>query len=218
MYRFSREPFGKRPSFDPVVNKLSYVVQKVQQSYWDMPRDRLRRHVLGLRPKKRGGFYTNSRGEPMTTLHAYSPTISPAPGDWAETNIITGFWRLEDTEGWTPPADFQAFLSKGEQPIYLGFGSMSWGAQRNGEIIAKALTAMGRARRDRQGLGRGQVGDAARQRVRHRPGAAFETVRDGEGGGASRRRGHDPHRALCGPAELCGAAVLRPALLGTAAL
>ena len=117
-------------------------MQKVQQTYWDLPRDRLRRY-LGLRPKKRAAFQDTPRGEPLPILHAYSGTISPAPGDWHDSNIITGFWRLEDTSGWTPPAAFQEFLSKGEAPIYLGFGSMSWGAQRNTEIIAKALKLWG---------------------------------------------------------------------------
>jgi UDP:flavonoid glycosyltransferase YjiC (YdhE family) len=142
LYRFNREPFAKSPSFDPVINKLSYAVQQVQQSYWDLPRDRLRRS-LGLKPKKKGGFYTNSRGEPLTTLHAYSGFISPAAGDWPETNIITGFWRLEDNGGWTLPPAFEEFLGKGEAPIYLGFGSMSWGAQRNTEIISRALASWG---------------------------------------------------------------------------
>ena len=143
MYRFNREPFAKSPSLDPMINKLSYVVQQAQQSYWDMPRDQLRRGLLGLKPKKRGGFYTNSRGEPLVTLHAYSPSISPAPGDWPDTNIITGFWRLEDTTGWIPSPDFEEFLGKGSQPVYLGFGSMLWGAQRNSDIITKALRAWG---------------------------------------------------------------------------
>lgn len=143
LYRFNREPFAKTPSFDPVINKLSYYMQKAQQTYWDLPRDRLRRSVLGLKSRKRGGFLTNSRGVPLPILHAYSAAISPAPGDWPETNVITGFWRLDDTSGWVPPADFEAFLAKGDMPIYLGFGSMSWGAQRNSEIITRALKLWG---------------------------------------------------------------------------
>lgn len=143
LYRFNREPFAKSPSFDPVINKLSYWMQKAQQTYWDLPRDRLRRTLLGLKPKKRGGFLTNSHGVPLPTLHAYSGTISPAPGDWPETNVITGFWQLEDRTGWALPDDFSEFLSKGEAPIYLGFGSMSWGAQRNSDIITKALKMWG---------------------------------------------------------------------------
>jgi UDP:flavonoid glycosyltransferase YjiC (YdhE family) len=142
LYRFNREPFSKSPSFDPMINKLSYAVQKVQQTYWDMPRDRLRRS-LGLKPKKKGGFYTTSRGEPLVTLHAYSAAISPAPGDWQPNNIITGHWRLEDNSGWEPSPDFRAFLDAGEPPVYLGFGSMPFGAQRNTDIIVRALKMWG---------------------------------------------------------------------------
>jgi len=142
LFRFNREPFAKSPAIDPVINKLSYAVQKVQQTYWDMPRDRLRR-TLGLKPKKKQVFATNARGEPLTTLHAYSASISPAPGDWPDSNIITGFWRLDDISGWKPSPAFQEYLSKGEAPIYLGFGSMSFGAQRNTEIISKALKMWG---------------------------------------------------------------------------
>mgnify|MGYP001544778610 CR=1 FL=1 len=141
LYRFSREPFGKSPAIDPVINKLSYAVQKMQQAYWDLPRDRLRR-TLGLKLKKKNVFPGNLRGD-IPVLHAYSASISPAPGDWADNNIITGFWRLDDASGWTPPPAVEAFLSKGEAPVYLGFGSMSFGAQRNTEIITRALKLWG---------------------------------------------------------------------------
>lgn len=143
MFRFNREPFARNPSIDPMINKLSYAVQKVQQTYWDMPRDRLRRSLFGLRTKKKGGFYTNSRGEPLTALHAYSGYISPAPGDWPETNFITGFWRLDDQSDWQPEPSFAEFLAAGDAPIFLGFGSMPWGAQRNSDVIGKALKAWG---------------------------------------------------------------------------
>ncbi len=139
--RFGREPFAR--GLDPFMNRLSYVIQAVQQGYYDFPRDRVRRSLLGLKPKKRGGFVHNSRGDRLTALHAYSALISPAPGDWAENNNITGFWRLEDTSGWEPDAEFAAFLAKGEKPIYLGFGSMPWGTARNTEIVTKALKLWG---------------------------------------------------------------------------
>jgi UDP:flavonoid glycosyltransferase YjiC (YdhE family) len=141
LYRFSREPFGKSPAIDPMINRLSYTVQKVQQAYWDMPRDRLRR-TLGLKPKKKTVFPGNLRGD-IPVLHAYSASISPAPGDWGDNNIITGFWRLDDTSKWRPSPAFEEFLSKGEAPVYLGFGSMSFGAQRNTEIITRALKMWG---------------------------------------------------------------------------
>ncbi len=137
------EPLFNRISLDPLFNRLSYVVQAAHQSYYDFPRDRMRAKLLGLRSRKRSGFSKNARGEPIPALHAYSPVISPRPGDWPESTTVTGFWRLDDTTGWEPDADFRAFLDAGEAPIYLGFGSMPWGAARNTEIITKALREWG---------------------------------------------------------------------------
>lgn len=137
------EPLFNRISLDPLFNRLSYVVQAAHQTYYDFPRDRMRAKLLGLRSRKRSGFSKNSRGEPIPALHAYSRVISPPPGDWPESTIVTGFWRLDDNTGWEPDATFRAFLDAGEAPIYLGFGSMPWGAQRNSEIITKALRQWG---------------------------------------------------------------------------
>ncbi len=137
------EPLFNRFSIDPIFNRLSYVVHAAQQTYYDLPRDRMRAKLLGLRSRKHSGFTKNSRGEHITALHAYSPILSPRPGDWPETTIVSGFWRFEDQLDWQPDPAFEAFLGAGDQPIYLGFGSMPWGAARNAEIITKALEIWG---------------------------------------------------------------------------
>ncbi len=137
------EPLFNRISLDPLFNRLSYVLQAAQQSYYDFPRDRMRAKLLGLRSGKRSGFTKNARGEWIPSLHAYSPTLSPRPGDWPESTVVTGFWRLPDITGWEPDADFRDFLSRGDAPIYLGFGSMPWGAARNAEIVTKAMELWG---------------------------------------------------------------------------
>ena len=137
------EPLFNRISLDPLFNRLSYVVQAAHQSYYDFPRDRMRAKLLGLRSRKHAGFSKNARGEPIPALHAYSPILSPRPGDWPDSTMVTGYWRLEDTTGWTPDPEFQRFLDAGEAPIYLGFGSMPWGAQRNTEIVTRALRQWG---------------------------------------------------------------------------
>jgi sterol 3beta-glucosyltransferase len=137
------DPIFNRIALDPIFNRLSYVIQAAQQSYYDFPRDRMRAKLLGLRSRKRNGFSKNAWGESIPALHAYSPIISPRPGDWPDTTVVTGFWRLDDTSGWKPDAAFQKFLDAGEAPIYLGFGSMPWGAARNTEIITKALKLWG---------------------------------------------------------------------------
>ncbi len=137
------EPLFNRLSLDPIVNRLSYVIQAAQQSYFDFPRDRMRAKLLGLRSGRRHGFARNAFGENIPALHAYSPTLSPRPGDWPETTIVTGFWRLEDQTGWKPDRAFEKFLEAGDKPIYVGFGSMPWGAARNTEIVVKALDMWG---------------------------------------------------------------------------
>ena len=40
---------------DPIVNRLSYVVLQAQQSYYDFPRDRFRRKLLGLSRRSAAG-------------------------------------------------------------------------------------------------------------------------------------------------------------------
>jgi len=153
------QPLFNRIPLDPLVNRLSYLMQSAQQTYYDFPRDRLRTQLLGLRTSRRNSFTKNARGEPITALHAYSPTLSPRPGDWPETTIVTGFWRLQDNSNWEPDAGLSEFLAAGDAPIYLGFGSMPWGAQRNTDIIAKALQMWG----GRAVIGRGWGGIKAEQ-------------------------------------------------------
>jgi sterol 3beta-glucosyltransferase len=137
------DPLFNRISLDPLFNRLSYVVQAAHQSYYDFPRDRMRSKLLGLRSRKKAGFARNSRGEAIPALHAYSPLMSPRPGDWPDSTVITGFWRLDDITGWEPDEAFRKFLAEGPPPIYLGFGSMPWGAQRNSEIVNRALAIWG---------------------------------------------------------------------------
>jgi sterol 3beta-glucosyltransferase len=128
---------------DPIVNRLTYILGAAQQSYYDLPRDRLRTKLLGLKAKRRGGFMRNSRGEQLISLHAYSPTIVPRPRDWPDRAIVTGYWQLEDRSAWKPSNEFRAFLDRGPPPVYLGFGSMPWGAERNSQIITEAVARWG---------------------------------------------------------------------------
>ncbi len=131
---------GRVPD-DPLFNRLSYLVLHAQQAYYDLPRSHLRTKMLGLRGRRKNVWGKDAKSIP--TLHAYSAYISPAPADWPDTAVITGFWRLDDADTWEPSPEFQAFLDAGEAPIYLGFGSMPFGAQRNTEIIGRALQLWG---------------------------------------------------------------------------
>jgi sterol 3beta-glucosyltransferase len=131
------------PTFGPTLNRLSYTTMTVQQIYYNLPRNRLRRELMGLESRKRGGFFKDTTGLALPTLYAYSPLISPRPRDWPKSAIVTGFWPLPDTSDWQPSAEFRTFLAAGEAPIYVGFGSMPFGAERNTQILKEAVAMWG---------------------------------------------------------------------------
>lgn len=131
------------PDLGPALNLLSYASMDIQQAYYDLPRDKLRKELMGLGPRKKGGFFKDSNGRNLTTLYAYSPSLSPRPRDWPKTAIVTGFWQLPDNSQWQPSDRFKAFLAKGSKPVYIGFGSMPFGAKRNTSILKEAVAKWG---------------------------------------------------------------------------
>jgi UDP:flavonoid glycosyltransferase YjiC (YdhE family) len=131
------------PDFGPTINKLSYAAMTVQQMYYNLPRNRLRRELMGLEARKKGGFFRNTDGKPLPTLYAYSEHLSQRPRDWPKNAIVTGFWMLPDRSNWQPSREFRAFLAEGDAPIYIGFGSMPFGAERNTQILKDAVKAWG---------------------------------------------------------------------------
>src|ERR1700742_2652521 len=84
------------PTFGPALNRLTYTTMTVQQIYYNLPRNRLRRELMGLDSRKRGGFFKDTSGVALPTLYAYSSLLSQRPRDWAKSAIVTGFWTLED--------------------------------------------------------------------------------------------------------------------------
>lgn len=131
------------PDLGPAFNRLSYAVASVQQAYYDLPRDRLRKELMGLKPRKTGGFFKDSLGNNLVTLYAFSQLVSPRPRDWPKTAIVTGYWQLRDNSGWEPSDRFRAFLAAGSKPVYIGFGSMPFGAKRNTQILKDAVAKWG---------------------------------------------------------------------------
>src|SRR5574341_903041 len=77
-------------------------------------------------------------------LYEFSPHVIPRPPDWGEHLHITGYWFLDQHDGWTPPADLLEFLEKGAPPIFAGFGSMTGGdPQAATELVLTALRMAG---------------------------------------------------------------------------
>ncbi|KAG8715301.1 hypothetical protein FRC08_010741 [Ceratobasidium sp. 394] len=53
-----------------------------------------------------------------------SPALVPKPEDWMNNIDVVGFYFLDLAKDYVPPPELEAFLSKGEPPIYIGFGSI----------------------------------------------------------------------------------------------
>lgn len=131
------------PSFGRAFNRVTYTAMTVQQIYYNLPRNKLRRELMGLEPRKKGGFFKDTDGTNLTTLYAYSAHVSPRPRDWPKNAMVSGYWMLPDNTGWQPDEAFKSFLAQGDAPIYIGFGSMPFGAERNTEILKEAMRLWG---------------------------------------------------------------------------
>ncbi len=97
-----------------------------------------RKSILGLPAVGPKSFMESNNRWPM--VYGFSRTILPKPADWGDNVDVSGYWFLNQTEGWQPPAALVDFIATGSKPIYIGFGSMnSQSAQATTELIIEAL-------------------------------------------------------------------------------
>lgn len=103
------------------------------------------RKQLGLKPWRSFHEMMAHAGALHTPfLYGYSPALLPKPVDWDAYQHVTGYWFLDNPEGFQPPADLLRFLEEGPPPIYLGFGSMhAENPTRNTRLALRALELTG---------------------------------------------------------------------------
>ena len=132
---FPNLPLGSR------FNRLSYaLLHRGYHSYDDVVNE-FRRDVLGIGPySKKVSPIQMANGAPIPVLHGYSELVWPRPHDWPDHAWVTGYWFLEQDQGWQAPAELEAFLEAGDPPVYVGFGSMAGRKpQRVAQIVIDAL-------------------------------------------------------------------------------
>jgi sterol 3beta-glucosyltransferase len=115
-------PLGKR------ANHASYQLQRATAVlYGGMLNDF--RNQLGLAPIQRTStLLTDHRDRPVPILYAFSRHLRPVPADYPPHAHVTGAWFLDREPGWQPSSDLSDFLAAGPPPVYIGFGSMGFGA------------------------------------------------------------------------------------------
>lgn len=117
----------------------SAMLQMIWQWYGPYVNEFRRR--FGLLPFHSTDFHRILRSTPL--LGAYSQAVIPHPPDWSDQVHITGYWFQNDPSEWHPSAELQAFLEKGEPPVYVGFGSM--GGRNPEDFAAIVLQALAKS-------------------------------------------------------------------------
>jgi UDP:flavonoid glycosyltransferase YjiC (YdhE family) len=104
----------------------------------------------GLRKKAPAVFdlqlswpFTGEEESRTPLLFAFSPVVIPRPVEWKSAHIhIPGYFFLEELEPYRPTAELEAFLSAGDAPVCITFGSMI--NQEAGRIHSVMLSALAR--------------------------------------------------------------------------
>jgi len=69
-------------------------------------------------------------------LFAVSPTVLPPAPEWATRAHVTGYFFLDSSADYQPPAELTRFIEEGSAPVCVTFGSM---IHRDAERIAESI-------------------------------------------------------------------------------
>lgn len=180
--------------------------------------NRWRQERLGLPPISLLKWpYGKRNGQPVPMLHSYSPAVVPKPPDWGEYIHVTGYWFLDHSLDWHPPADLVSFLEAGPPPVYVGFGSMSSrDPEATTEIVLEALKRSGQRGLVATGWGGLKNIDLPDDVFKLKIGASRLAIPARGGGGASRWSRNHGCRVASRCAIGAGAALWRSVILGAA--
>jgi sterol 3beta-glucosyltransferase len=129
------------PKLPTLFNRFSH--QLVRQLMWQGFRSAdsiARKKVLNIPAAALLGPYHSKSTRNMPILYGFSPSVIPAPLDWNGNTHITGYWFIDETNNWQPPAALLDFLQSGSAPLYIGFGSMSnRNPEQTADLVIEAL-------------------------------------------------------------------------------
>lgn len=132
-------PFTR--SLGRIGNRLTHrLIEQALWLPWRSVINRWRRAELHASPLGIASPYAAI--ERALVLYGFSRHVLPRPRDWPANHVISGYWFLEETTDWTPPAELLRFLDVGDPPVYIGFGSPGMRTATSPQIIVQALAAL----------------------------------------------------------------------------
>lgn len=127
-------------------NRLSYslIIGPASAMYGGTVND-FRTKTLGLAPISRSkNLLVRSDNTSVPVLYPYSQHVLPVPKDFPPHVHVTGYWFLDQSTDWQPPADLVRFLDAGSLPVYIGFGSVGGrNAEKRTQVVIEALNKSG---------------------------------------------------------------------------
>jgi len=132
-------PLGDFDFFNfPAYNRLTYKL--AHSFFWKFVKKEVNefRTELGLPALKENLLYYIEKQQPLD-LYCISQSLIPQPKDWDAHHKITGFLTIPAAKRArhvldAMPEDLAVWLSEGNKPVYMGFGSN--GVGNTGKIIA----------------------------------------------------------------------------------
>ncbi len=111
-------------SAGPAYNLASHrVLEQLLWQPWRKQVNAWRNKTLHLPPYGWGGPFGQEGINHHKVVYGISPHVLPAPSDWPASHTLAGYWFWDEPD-WQPPPALETFLSAGEVPVYIGFGSM----------------------------------------------------------------------------------------------
>lgn len=107
----------------PRWNRVSYNFLRFQRNAWNRTIHELRAS-LGLGKAFRYVHPHHVRGQRVPVIYPVSPALRPHAPRNDDDIYFTGYWFRDEAPGWQPTGRLAEFLSAGEPPMYIGFGSM----------------------------------------------------------------------------------------------
>ncbi|MBU3113669.1 glycosyltransferase [Clostridium lacusfryxellense] len=138
--------YGRKKS-KPFTNQISYFM--LQGMLWLASKDSVTgfwKKKFGGRPKGFGRPYERHNNKQNPAVISCSNFVFNRPSDWNENIHQSGYWFVEEKMDYTPSKELSDFLSSGEKPVYIGFGSVFHADKKDtlSKLIIDALTRSGK--------------------------------------------------------------------------
>lgn len=122
----------------PILNKLTYKINERAELSQIKGINDFRKKTLGL-PERKAGIYSYTDGKNKIPIaYPVSPCLFPDVKSWDKQVFLSGFLFLETDE--SLPDELTEFLSQGEKPVVVTFGSTP--LSRPEQFVRKLMAAL----------------------------------------------------------------------------